>query len=550
MMLFKQAIFVFLLSVTSSPISIVLTSAADVGGVGEEQVCHPGDDTCNQDQAVDGKDTGTGTTADDKQQQMPQDIYDDDDDDDDNDDVMDFLHDEIGNNNMKIYDDDYEFDGDGDDDDDDGYSQFQAAREGNGPDSDSHSDDFKDFENVQQHESVPCEDTHELCKFWAEQDECVNNSNYMLVGCKKSCNACDASIPGQQGASSGAEMKVGLGSTYGEIQEVDGSHKEATIQKIAEMDKYMAEVVSTPEYDSVRSQCTNRHSQCAFWAVLGECEANPSYMKLHCPPVCETCHLLEFDVRCPKDDSLVDVFGPGDLNKMFERIVATEENVIVHSRPEYAEGDNKENATHNLGPWVITVDQFITDDETTRLIELGGHEGYERSTDVGKKLFDGSFDAKESKTRTSQNAWCNNDCNKDPLAKSAIDSIERLTGVPEANSEYLQLLKYEKGQFYRRHHDYIDQTWDHPPGPRILTAFLYLNDVEAGGGTNFPGLELTIMPKKGRILLWPSVRDEDPNLKDYRTDHQALDVEKGRKYAANAWLHLRDFKTPHDAGCS
>jgi len=546
-MMFKQAIFIFLLSVTSP---IVRTSAADVGGVGEEQVCHPGDDTCNQgqgqDQAVGGKDNGTrtGTVVDDgqHQQQMQQGVYDDD-----------YVYDENDIKNKDMYDDDDD-DFTFDEDDDDGYNQFQAAGEGNGPDSDSHFDDFGDFENddgQEQHKAAPCEDTHELCQFWAEQDECIHNPNYMLQGCKKSCNACGESIPALQGSGGGgAAKKVGPGSTYGEIQEVEGPHKEAAIKKIAEMDKYMAEVVSTPEYDSVRAQCTNRHAQCAFWAVVGECEKNPSYMKLHCPPVCESCHLLEFDVRCPKDENAVDVFGPGDLNKMFERIVATEEHVIVHSRPEYAEGDNQDNATHILGPWVITVDNFIKDDETARLIELGGDEGYERSTDVGKKLFDGSFDAKQSKTRTSENAWCNNECHKDPLAKSAIDSIERLTGVPEVNSEYLQLLKYEKGQFYRRHHDYIDQTWDRPPGPRILTAFLYLNDVEAGGGTNFPGLNLTIMPKKGRILLWPSVRDEDPNLKDYRTDHQALDVEKGRKFAANAWLHLRDFKTPHDAGCS
>jgi len=40
----------------------------------------------------------------------------------------------------------------------------------------------------------------------------------------------------------------------------------------------------------------------------------------------------------------------------------------------------------------------------------------------------------------------------------------------------------------------------------------------------------TVMPKRGRALLWPSVLDEDPNTQDERTDHQALPVEKGIKY--------------------
>lgn len=50
------------------------------------------------------------------------------------------------------------------------------------------------------------------------------------------------------------------------------------------------------------------------------------------------------------------------------------------------------------------------------------------------------------------------------------------------------------------------------------------------------------MPKRGQVLIWPSVLDDDPNEKDDRTDHQALPVEAGIKYGANAWLHMRDFK--------
>lgn len=56
--------------------------------------------------------------------------------------------------------------------------------------------------------------------------------------------------------------------------------------------------------------------------------------------------------------------------------------------------------------------------------------------------------------------------------------------------------------------------------------------------------------KRGRVLLWPSVKDENPDEKDPRTDHQALPVIKGIKYGANAWLHLRDFKAPYANNCS
>ena len=89
---------------------------------------------------------------------------------------------------------------------------------------------------------------------------------------------------------------------------------------------------------------------------------------------------------------------------------------------------------------------------------------------------------------------------------------------------------------------------------RILTVFLYLNnDVEEGGATNFPLLDLTVEPKRGRaLIIWPTtvgVLDEDPRQMDPMTNHQALPVTKGLKYGANAWLHQRVMETAIALGC-
>jgi prolyl 4-hydroxylase len=91
---------------------------------------------------------------------------------------------------------------------------------------------------------------------------------------------------------------------------------------------------------------------------------------------------------------------------------------------------------------------------------------------------------------------------------------------------------------------------DRQCGPRILTFFLYLSDVEAGGGTNFPQLDLTIEPKRGRALLWPSILNSNPLAKDSRTYHQALEVIEGTKFAANGWIHMYDYVTPQKSGCT
>jgi len=192
----------------------------------------------------------------------------------------------------------------------------------------------------------------------------------------------------------------------------------------------------------------------------------------------------------------------------------------------------------------------VSEEEALHLIDLGGLEGYKRSEDVGAKNADGSYGSIVSTGRTSSNAWCTGDCYKDPIATKVADRLTELTMIHDNNSEYLQLLRYEPGQFYEDHHDYIAHNRKNQQGVRILTSYLYLNDVEAGGGTMFTRLNITVMPKRGRALFWPSVRDDSPHQKDGRTNHQALPVEAGIKFGANGWFHQFDFKTPFENGCT
>jgi len=87
-------------------------------------------------------------------------------------------------------------------------------------------------------------------------------------------------------------------------------------------------------------------------------------------------------------------------------------------------------------------------------------------------------------------------------------------------------------------------------GPRILTFFLYLSDVEEGGETAFPSLNIAVRPKRGMALMWPSTLNENPLIQDSRMAHEARPVIRGRKYAANAWIHLYDFKIPNLWACT
>jgi hypothetical protein len=163
-----------------------------------------------------------------------------------------------------------------------------------------------------------------------------------------------------------------------------------------------------------------------------------------------------------------------------------------------------------------------------------------------------------------------------------MERAENLTRVPQANSEFVQVLQYgpvwewgsnprtsrcalatccslsafgphigaEVGQYYGGHHDYIPAHAQLPCGPRVFTLFMYLSEVEEGGETTFERLGLRATPKKGRALLWPSTFDDRPLVQDHRTFHEARPVIRGVKHAANLWVHQFDFKEAHRLGCS
>jgi prolyl 4-hydroxylase len=382
-----------------------------------------------------------------------------------------------------------------------------------------------------------CDNKEEECEFWASEGECEENPSYMHVECAKACGTC----------SDYRQPKLPDGRTFGVAQQVEGGDTDLVEALIFDSEKYMEQVWNDDKYKGVRERCQNRHELCAYWAAIGECQKNPPFMELDCAPSCKTCMNLDFQARCPFDKDAPTAWGPGDLNKMFARL--TTEPYYQQYNPKILSQPGKPIGEYNDGPWVITLDNLLSEKECDKLIELGAVLGYEQSLDVGEEKFDGTFGEHLSKDRTSTNAWCTEQCYNDTVTQQVVQRFENISGIPDANSEHLQLLRYEVGQKYGPHHDYIEYQVNRTCGVRILTVFLYLNDVEAGGGTDFPLLGITVMPKRGSALIWPSVLDDNPNDRDSRTEHQALPVEAGIKYGANAWLHQRSFKDEYLKNC-
>ena len=213
-----------------------------------------------------------------------------------------------------------------------------------------------------------CIDHHDLCGYWSDMGFCQKNHTEMLRECPLSCASCD-------------DLDWGAGQR-------GCPHKYPNCE-----------------------DCKDKSKMCPQWIRAGECKKHPGYMVLNCAKSCKYCHLQsDYQLRCPMNEEYMkrvrSFKEPGDLNKMFERIVTlynshknqTEDDGVIPWDLEILSDD----------PWILRFDNFFTEEEANGIIDAAGT--FERSTDVGKKDETGHFAKVTSTSRTSKNAWCHEKC--------------------------------------------------------------------------------------------------------------------------------------------
>ncbi len=133
----------------------------------------------------------------------------------------------------------------------------------------------------------------------------------------------------------------------------------------------------------------------------------------------------------------------------------------------------------------------------------------------------------------------------DPFVQMIERRIDDLLGLDATLGETVQGQRYTPGQEFQGHYDWFVTSAAYWPeqkrrgGQRSWTAMIYLNEVEAGGVTEFPRLGISIPPQQGLLLAWNNARsDGAPND---QTLHAALPVERGVKYVITKWYRTRHW---------
>lgn len=157
----------------------------------------------------------------------------------------------------------------------------------------------------------------------------------------------------------------------------------------------------------------------------------------------------------------------------------------------------------------------------------------------------------KSDVRTSSGMFLNPVERNYPMIQAIEKRISVYSQIPVENGELIQVLRYEKNQFYRAHHDYFSDSFNvKRGGQRIATMLMYLSDNVEGGETYFPmaGTDecscggkmikgLCVKPTKGDAVLFWSMGlngQSDPD-----SLHGGCEVLSGEKWSATKWMRQR-----------
>jgi hypothetical protein len=196
-------------------------------------------------------------------------------------------------------------------------------------------------------------------------------------------------------------------------------------------------------------------------------------------------------------------------------------------------------------PWVAEFPNYLTHDEADELIRIAQLEGYRIEDEHPKHIRDVNVTNCDSMR-----------CMRQPIVTELYRRVSEFMGFHPNNFESMEFIDYSPGQHYVWHAD--EYAWKEPirdplavlAGPRVLTMFHYLSDVEEGGETAFAGPDatgrtkrLTVTPKKGKVIVWANMKPHW-RFNEPAAVHSALPVRKGRKLAGTLWIHASGFRVP------
>jgi len=134
----------------------------------------------------------------------------------------------------------------------------------------------------------------------------------------------------------------------------------------------------------------------------------------------------------------------------------------------------------------------------------------------------------------------------DHVLEAIAACMGRVSGLPAANGEYPQVMRYRTGEEFVPHVDYFNESGAGSRqsladgGQRVQTVLLYLSDDYSGGATVFPELGLEVRGRPGELLHFHNVDAAGIGHRD--SLHAGLPVTGGEKWLLSQWLRAGAYR--------
>lgn len=206
------------------------------------------------------------------------------------------------------------------------------------------------------------------------------------------------------------------------------------------------------------------------------------------------------------------------------------------------------------------IEDFLKPEECSQIIEMAKtrlQPSYTWDVNTGTSII--------NEYRKSEQMFFN--VGENPLVASIEQRIADLTGIPAANGEGLQVVRYLNGGYYKGHWDHFDTRYEGNKGvidrggQRIATVLMYLNNVYNDrinsentvqgdpmteeyplGDTWFPRMGLSVRPNKiGKTIFWWNMKQNGIDT-DETTYHCGRPAPPGcSKWIMTKWLRSGIF---------
>lgn len=186
-------------------------------------------------------------------------------------------------------------------------------------------------------------------------------------------------------------------------------------------------------------------------------------------------------------------------------------------------------------PTVAVLKNILSSEECDHIVN--SYTGVEKEQRA--RVFDHAT-GKDKVDRSRTNSLFTLEYGEHPTVVELEKRIAEITQIDIRRGESSQILHYRVGEEFIPHDDLFHNDKEfsrvREHGQRIATVITYLNDVDEGGETHFPSLNITVPPKKGDAVYFEYTDSNGFSTEKCR--HAGTPVIRGEKWAITKWLRL------------